>query len=124
MKSIILKKKKIDLSTRRYKLSKTQFKSLVNKNIEEPLNYLSVHENLVFYSFDYGYCLVRHKANKSIDNENYWLIECFLERDNKNLEMFLTEKRINELISYNTQIQSEGRNLKGYLTSHFNAILD
>ena len=121
---VILKKKKIDLGTYGYKLTKTQVNALrikepVTINIED----LYLEENLIFFSMDYGYCLVRNKSPRLLNNEEVWLIECFLENTNKRYDIYISNKQFKELISCNVATQNDNGKNKGYVVPIFKAIL-
>ncbi|EOU1990087.1 hypothetical protein C4D27_15180 [Clostridium perfringens] len=121
---IILKQKKVNFD-RVYKLTKTQIRGLITKEKEDIgcINNLKIENNLVFYSIDYGYCLIRHKADKLKDGKEVWLVDSFLDRDRIH-QMYLSEEQIRKMISVNIEIRSGRSNkIKGYMVSCFRAIL-
>ena len=118
---IVLKKKDI-LGSRLYKLSKAQLEDLIT-NEKQDVSNLKLEENLVFYSFDYGYCLVKNKADKPLNGEEVWFVESFLDRDRVH-EMYISEKQFKELITNNIQIQGEIGKFKGFRVAYFKAILE
>ena len=72
---------------------------------------------------DYGYCLVKNKSPKLLNNEEVWLIECFLENTNKRYDMYISNKQFKELISCNVATPNDNGKNKGYVVPIFKAIL-
>lgn len=122
LKTVNLKRRKINPYTYGYKLSKEQIK---NTLVKEPVKVdkFKVNSNLIFFSLDYGYCLIRKKMSKLLNGEEVWLVELYIDRKDIIREMYLSEKQIRNMISLNILVKDSKGNNKGYKIPLLNANL-